>query len=307
MGKKVYHASHFLHTLKKRSNKRYRKLVPRIADDNYRIKSHERLHGKLFKYWKSRHSLFSKIDSNQIYMTEELWYSVTPEVLAKFLAKFIKACLPEANSILDVFCGGGGNTIQFAMEFPRAYGVDSRMDHLYCTAQNAKVYGVDDRIWLKYGTWDKISKSGLFEKMKVDCVFASPPWGGPEYSKQNVYDLESSLQPVGVTELLKSFFKISSNVLLFLPRNSDLHQIARTTRKLLGPTAKCRVLYVKDNGYLKGIVCMWGVAFTNYQEDTTLVELNEVGNHTDNESSEQEEDKEVSSSEKQYFSYDIDG
>lgn len=265
MGKTFYHASHFKHSLKKRSPRRYKRVSQVIRDDSLRIASHAKpADPVLYKYWRFRHNLFSLIDGNQIYMTHELWFSVTPESIAAFFANFVRACIPEAQVVLDVFCGGGGNTIQFAKQFSKVYGIDFSLEHLYCTAQNAKVYNVADRVWLKYGPWEKISKRGAFDDIKVDCIFASPPWGGPSYLKQDTYDLEKHLQPMGITKLLESMFKISKNVILFLPRNSDLNQLSRVTRKLLGTESKCRVLYVKENGHLKGLVGIWGDALVNY-------------------------------------------
>lgn len=280
MGKQLYHASHFTHTLKKRSPKRYGRLHSIIKDDSLRIISHIKpTDPTLFKYWRFRSNLFSKMDSNQIYLTHELWFSVTPESIATFFANFVKACIPNAKIILDVFCGGGGNTIQFAKLFPKVIGIDFSLEHLYCTAQNAKVYELDDRIWLKYGDWNKVRNSKIFEKNKIDCIFASPPWGGPNYLKKDVYDLEVNLKPIGITKLLKQMFEISKNVILFLPRNSDLNQLSHVTRKLLGSEAKCRVLYVKDNGHLKGLVAIWGDQLVNYE---TAPEVNkEIGSNRD--------------------------
>jgi len=216
-------------------------------------------------------------------MTHELWFSVTPESIASFFANFVRACIPDAQVILDVFCGGGGNTIQFAKQFPKVFGVDFSLEHLYCTAQNAKVYEVDDRIWLKYGRWEKICAQEYFQDINVDCIFASPPWGGPNYLKKDVYDLETNLQPMGITKLLKSMLKISKNIILFLPRNSDLNQLSSVTRKLLGDKAKCKVLYVKENGHLKGVVAIWGDALVNYENGST--------NNTENNKSTDDQDE----------------
>ena len=270
MGKKLLHASHFTHSLKRHSKNRFKRIEKFIEDDVARVDPQRRPNDrKLYKYWKNRKTLFSKVDSGSIYMTDELWYSVTPENIARFLARFVRACVPEVQTVLDVFCGGGGNTIQFAMQFPRVIGVDNSLEHLYCTAQNAKVYDVDDRIWLRYGSWVKFVKEesselAFWRKLDIGVVFASPPWGGPEYLREATYDVERHLRPLPLSKLLDSFFKITKNVVLFLPRNCNLYQLARITRRLLGPLAKCRVLYVKDNGYLKGILCMWGEPLVRY-------------------------------------------
>lgn len=269
MGKKLFHASHFSHSVKKRSPKRFQQLKTIIDNDQFRIKSQKPLKDKtLFKYWKNRQHLFSKINQNNIYMTDELWFSVTPEIIAKFFAQFIKSCMPNAQCILDVFCGGGGNSIQFGNLFPKVIGIDNNLNHLYCTAMNAKAYGVAQKLWLRYGSW---SRSFVKENEKwlnnenIDCIFASPPWGGPQYLSAQKYDLEKNLIPMGITSLLKTFKEISGNIMLFLPRNSDLNQLAIATREVFGNETKCKVLYVKQNNYMKGIICMWGEPFLYYQ------------------------------------------
>ena len=42
-------------------------------------------------------------------MDKESWYSVTPEEIAKYTAELIKG-----KTIIDGFCGCGGNVIQFS-------------------------------------------------------------------------------------------------------------------------------------------------------------------------------------------------
>lgn len=213
------------------------------------------------KYWKQRYYLFRKFDQG-VYMTSELWYSVTPEALATFVAKFIQACNPELRTIVDICCGGGGNTIQFARRFEKVIGIDINDDNLFCTKKNCELYGVDDKITLKQADWTKIAGTEYYEYLKqnVDLVFSSPPWGGPAYKGKEEFDLDL-LQPMPIKELLISFFDISPNVVLFLPRNSNLTQLAEVTRELLGTEAKCRVIYTYCDGFIKGIIALWGEKF----------------------------------------------
>lgn len=283
MGKKLLHASHFVKSLSKRSPKRYSKLKPIIISDVYKVDPKKPVKAeKLKKYWKNRKHLFSKIDGDHIYMTSELWFSVTPEDIAKFLSQFVKACLPQARCILDVFCGGGGNSIQFAKLFPRVIGIDNNMEHLYCTAMNSRAYNVEDHLWLRYGSWSQrfIKKNASWlHKETIDCIFASPPWGGPQYLKANLYDLETMLVPMGITSLLETFKQLSDNIIIFLPRNSNLNQLSQATLKVFGPNAKCKVLYIKQNGFMKGILCMWGEPFLYYQtEDEEVSGIQENNN-----------------------------
>ncbi|SCV05819.1 LANO_0H15874g1_1 [Lachancea nothofagi CBS 11611] len=240
---KTSELEHFIHMSKHKYKTQRKALKGLFREDSFRIEPNVKMADRsIFKYWKNRMSLFSQMQCKDLYMTRELWYSVTPETVAKFAARFIKSCLPEAQVILDVYCGGGGNTIQLAQYFPKVYGVDNSLEHLYCTYRNAQAYNVEDRIWLKYGDWPTLSRKRRFEKLKIDCVFSSPPWGGPQYLKSQVYDLEAALLPQGLRETLEGFLRVSANVVLFLPRNSDLGQIAQVTRELLGDKAYCKVL-----------------------------------------------------------------
>jgi trimethylguanosine synthase len=51
-------------------------------------------------------------------------------------------------------------------------------------------------------------------------------WTGTEYGMDNVFDL-TKMEPYNMEMLHKSFTKYSNEVVLYLPRNSDLNQIAR--------------------------------------------------------------------------------
>ncbi|KAH3678403.1 hypothetical protein WICMUC_001420 [Wickerhamomyces mucosus] len=214
------------------------------------------------KFWNQRYSLFSRFDEG-VYMNQELWYSVTPESIAIFISKFIYACNPNIETICDVFCGGGGNTIQFARRFKNVIGIDINQENLYCTEKNCEVYGVEHKVKLYLGDWREISKGGkTFKKLqkKIDFLFASPPWGGTSYKNKELFDL-NDLQPLPIKELLESFFSISKNVCLFLPRNSDISQLSEITRELLGNDALCRILYTYSEGFIKGIMVFWGDSY----------------------------------------------
>lgn len=56
------------------------------------------------------------------------------------------------------------------------------------------------------------------------ALFASPPWGGVSYADDDVFDLET-MQPYGLTKLNEACRPMAHA--LYLPRSSDLRQIAR--------------------------------------------------------------------------------
>lgn len=243
------------------ANKSYQDQLAQLQPESKYLLNYDRLPKNAKKYWKQRYFLFKKFDQG-IHMTSELWYSVTPEDIGIFVAKFIQACNPDIQCVADICCGGGGNTIQFARRFKKTICIDINDDNLYCTKKNCEVYGVLEKVELRQVDWTKVKGTEYFEYLKqnVDLIFSSPPWGGPAYKGKDLFDL-SLLLPMPIKELLVSFFEISPNVVLFLPRNSDLTQLAEVTREILGPDAKCRVLYTYCGGYIKGITAIWGDKF----------------------------------------------
>lgn len=109
------------------------------------------------KFWKRRYQLFSKFDEG-IYMSSELWFSVTPEKTAKYIAELFKSLLPSATKCCDVACGGGGNAIQFASLFDYVVAIDINPINLYCTQHNSEIYGVQDHIMTLEGDWNELSQ-----------------------------------------------------------------------------------------------------------------------------------------------------
>jgi trimethylguanosine synthase len=51
-------------------------------------------------------------------------------------------------------------------------------------------------------------------------------YAGTSYGEDNVFDL-SKMEPYNLDKLYKSFTKYSRELVLYLPRNSDLNQIAK--------------------------------------------------------------------------------
>lgn len=128
------------------------------------------------------------------------------------------------------------------------YAVDLNPLRLKCAAQNgmttlasiellinmvlARVYGVADRINFLCGDFFHIAESFLGARANqtgnilnsVEAVFLSPPWGGPSYIKEKIFDLEQHITPNG-REIFNVARKISPNICYFLPRNTDFEQV----------------------------------------------------------------------------------
>jgi trimethylguanosine synthase len=60
---------------------------------------------------------------------------------------------------------------------------------------------------------------------KIDIVFLSPPWGGPEYLNAPVYSLART-QPEPAAELFRLARLLTPNVAFYVPRNTALEDVA---------------------------------------------------------------------------------
>lgn len=100
-----------------------------------------------------------------------------------------------------------------------AIDIDPRKIEL--AQHNAQVYGVADRIEFICGDF-----FALAPKLKADVAFLSPPWGGPEYSNLESYELEEMLKPAPLSKLMQSARAITENIALFLPRNSNTFHVS---------------------------------------------------------------------------------
>ncbi len=190
------------------------------------------------KYYNRRYMLFSKFDSG-ILMDNESWFSVTPEKTAQYHAHEIFSCLgsrPDL-TILDAFCGSGGNTIHFSKHFSNVISCDIDFLKLQCAQNNAQIYATgNSNINFVVQDFFSLHKT-LREDQKIDVIFLSPPWGGVKYFHSRQADL---------SEFPLDCFKIylycinelkCRNIVMYLPRNANLEQVMM----MAGPGGKCRI------------------------------------------------------------------
>ncbi|KAH0553888.1 trimethylguanosine synthase [Cotesia glomerata] len=170
---------------------------------------------ELMKYWVKRYRLFSRFDQG-IRLDRESWFSVTPEKIAMHIAERCRC-----DTIVDAFCGAGGNAIQFAFTCERVIAIDIDEGKIELARNNAKVYGVQDRIEFIVGDFFKLAG-----KLTADVVFLSPPWGGPKYAQDDTFNLDNILSPHGGAKLFNTAQIITNNISYFLPRNIDTIQLA---------------------------------------------------------------------------------
>ncbi|PWA59319.1 WW domain-containing protein [Artemisia annua] len=167
------------------------------------------------EYWHQRYMLFSKYDEG-IQMDKEGWFSATPECIAEHHAY---RC--GGGIVVDCFTGVGGNAIRFAPKTTHVIAIDIDPKKIECAQHNAMVYGVKDHI--DFITGDSFT---LAQKLKADTVFLSLAWGGPKYTKAKIFDINTMLKPHGGQFLFNVAKEIAPRVVMFLPKNVDIRQLA---------------------------------------------------------------------------------
>jgi trimethylguanosine synthase len=104
-------------------------------------------------------------------LDQQSWYSVTPESVADYISSRINV----KNTLLDAFCGAGGDSIKLAGSCEKIISNDIDPVKLKCLLNNAKIYDAQNIT---------LSNSDFFKlDVKVDAVYLAPPWGGPDYFK----------------------------------------------------------------------------------------------------------------------------
>ncbi|GJX67951.1 RNA cap guanine-N2 methyltransferase [Tanacetum coccineum] len=193
------------------------------------------------KYWRQRYLLFSKYDDG-IKMDEEGWFSATPECIAKH-----HAFRCGNGIVVDCFTGVGGNAIRFAPKCTHIIAIDIDPKKIEYAQHNAAVYGVKDHI--EFITGDCFI---LAQNLKADAVFLSPPWGGPEYTKARNFDINAMLKPHDGQFLFNVAKEIAPRIVMFLPRNVDIDQLAELSLSA-NPPWTLEVEKNILNGHLKAI------------------------------------------------------
>jgi trimethylguanosine synthase len=126
-----------------------------------------------------------------------------------------------------MFAGAGGNVIAFALSnrWSKIVAIEKNPSVIACAQNNASIYGVLDQItWVNDDSFSYLEKNALSLNPTETVIFASPPWGGPGYNSDKIFDL-SSMDPYSLMQIHDACRGMQSA--LYLPRSSDLRQIAK--------------------------------------------------------------------------------
>lgn len=159
--------------------------------------------------WNRRYWAFPRWDDG-IQTDFQGLYSAKPEILTLQLA----ANLP-GKVVLDAFCGIGSCAIAFARNGKEVLAVEIDERRLDMARNNARVYGVEDKITLIHG-----DVTELIASLHYDAAFFDPPWRGPGHLQKTMFgwdDLSPNPLPLIHTALVQC-----ENVALSVPVNFNL-------------------------------------------------------------------------------------
>ncbi|CAI9600127.1 unnamed protein product, partial [Staurois parvus] len=113
---------------------------------------------------------------------------------------------------------------------------------------NAKVYGVENQIEFIRADYMCVAPD-----LKADAVFLSPPWGGPDYVSADIFDIKTMMNLDGF-EVFQLSQQITKNIIYFVPRNTDVEQVA----SLAGPGGQVEIEQNFLNKKLKTLTVYFG-------------------------------------------------
>ena len=162
----------------------------------------------LQKYWDRLSSL-----ERQMHLDEEALYSLIIQEAALAVAR-----QTPGSHVIDAFAGAGGSAIGFARSGKRVTAIELDPTRLEMARYNARLFGVADSIEFIHG--DALE---ILPTSPGDTVFPSPPWGGPEYTRRDLFTL-SCFSPPG-DRILEAVLQTKKNIVMQLPKNFDFNEL----------------------------------------------------------------------------------
>jgi tRNA G10 N-methylase Trm11 len=164
-------------------------------------------------------------------MDDEMWYSMTPEEIAKDHAKSLNRL--KFPILLDPFCGFGGDLL-YLSENSTSIACDISLERL----KQARV--LQTQLGSKSSDFvvsNFMSPRCCFRENAFDAVYLSPPWGhrGVRNRKKSRIFGERSLRTLeidGFQVFMKALKLCKDNIMFYLPRGmkmTELKQLAEMT------------------------------------------------------------------------------
>ena len=169
------------------------------------------------------------INLKKLRFTSESKYSITPWHEATLITdKIVSFFGHKSIAITDATANVGGNTIDFynnGIKHINSVEIDDQTCKIL--KNNLKVYGYKTNNIYNY------DYTNIYLKLKQDCIFFDPPWGGPEYIKQDKIDL--FLGEINIVDIIHELCLNNKAKLIVLkaPRNFNFEKLELTLRDFI--------------------------------------------------------------------------
>lgn len=150
--------------------------------------------------------------------------------------------------------------MQFAKTCQRVIAIDIDPVKIEAAKNNARVYGVEDRIEFIVGDFFDIVPN----LKTADVIFLSPPWGGPQYLNENVFDLQSMI-PLDGIKIFDTALSVTENIAYYVPKNTNVDQLV----SLAGPGGQVEIEQNLLNTKVKTVTAYFGdlISFGEEEEE----------------------------------------
>lgn len=234
----------------------------------------DRVPQRLRRFFAQRYALFSRFDRG-VRLDDEMWYSVTPELIAREQALRVARCTSACGGVLiDAFCGAGGNAIQFAVVASQkrslfVLGFDVDGARLLDAQRNAEIYGASGRldfIRADFRSAPRLLRTAS-QRDAVAGVFLSPPWADSgavsraPAGASDAFSVRSLGAGLDGALVLAAAATLSREVALFLPWRTRLHEV-RALAAGVGSSVlvqeHVRAFRSGDAQHATGLTCYFG-------------------------------------------------
>jgi len=160
------------------------------------------------------------------YDVEGLWSITHPDeasLISINLVKILDIYSLSNNTILDMTAGCGGNTISFFNYFKNVIAVENNKDRFDILKNNLECYNNTNYKLINGDSLQYIDNT-------IDVFFIDPPWGGPNYKKQN--NIELYLSDIKLIDVI-GFLPLNKLVVLKLPFNCNISDLTNKYKLLL--------------------------------------------------------------------------
>jgi tRNA G10 N-methylase Trm11 len=196
--------------------------------------------------------LIRNIDRLDLDIDEEMWYSITPEAVAKSHARTVSRVVSHG-LFLDAFCGYGTDMI-YHNKYITTIGCDVVIERLVSAKRLHASLGKSHS---DYVLTDSVNGKSCFRQEKIfDAVYLSPPWGhqGIRSRDKDSFFGNRKLHQLIVdgTEVFKRAIPMArdDNIAFYLPRGiaeSDIIRLSMMTRNCMNVFAHIHCSYDPDD------------------------------------------------------------